>query len=282
MKLELLHPYKSIETLLIDELPNFTVLIGRNGSGKTQILTALAEGQANISGIGPKDIELYDMGSFHPSNAGSANRNANTFAKSTADAFLLGRGDRRPLIDIAVELFTQFGQELGIHERDEFERELRNEIINLQDFTIISPNEGHDSPYKRALYKEVIAPFIPQQNRRQQNRVDNSFNGNQAILLSMAMKLGGKLPQELTYDDIMRASHYEGGTISNSISSVFASYKVDQFIWAHSRIETKPVAYADLVAEYRTKYPPPWETLREILSTMRVAAREDGLFDFDF
>ena len=40
--------------------------------------------------------------------------------------------------------------------------------------------------------------------------------------------------------------------------------------------------FRDLVAEYRAKYPPPWETLRAILSEMRDAAGDDGLFDFDF
>ena len=85
------------------------------------------------------------------------------------------------------------------------------------------------------------------------------------------MTLTGKLPHELTHDDIMRASHYEGETLSNSISAVFAGYKVDQFIWAHKRIETERVDFAELITEYRTKYRPPWKTLREILSAMREA-----------
>ena len=110
----------------------------------------------------------------------------------------------------------------------------------------------------------------------------NSFNGNQAALLSTAMKLADKLPHELTRDDIMRASYYEGATLSNVISEVFASYKVDQFVWAHTRIETEPADFEDLVAEYRAKYPPPWETFRDILSGMREAAGDEGLFDFDF
>ena len=101
-------------------------------------------------------------------------------------------------------------------------------------------------------------------------------------LLSAAMKLTDKLPHELTRDDIMHASHYEGRTLSNSLSEVFAAYRVEQFIWAHQQIETKPVGFAELLTEYRVKYPPPWETLREILSEMRDAAGHDGIFDFDF
>ena len=98
----------------------------------------------------------------------------------------------------------------------------------------------------------------------------------------MAMKLAEKLPHELTYDDIMRASHFGGETLANSVSEVFTTYKVDQFVWTHKRIETEHIPFDELRTKYRTKYPPPWETLRRILSELRDAAGDDGLFDFDF
>ena len=50
MKIELKQPYKSITTLTATGLPDFTVLIGRNGAGKTQLLDALREGPAVIPG----------------------------------------------------------------------------------------------------------------------------------------------------------------------------------------------------------------------------------------
>ena len=96
------------------------------------------------------------------------------------------------------------------------------------------------------------------------------------------MKLTAKLPHELTRDDIMRAWHYEGNTLSNSLSAVFAAYRVEQYIWAHKRIEKERVDFAELITEYRTEYPPPWKALRKILSEMRDAAGDDGLFNFDF
>ena len=70
--------------------------------------------------------------------------------------------------------------------------------------------------------------------------------------------------------------------MSNSISEVFAAYKVDQFISAHKRIEKEHVRFDELITEYQTENPPPWETLRAILSDMRDAAGDEGLFNFDF
>ena len=83
MTIELTRPYKSIGTLKTEELLDFAVLIGRNGSGKTQILAALQEGQATIPGISVGDIELYDMASFRAPNATSGSRNSNRNLSTT-------------------------------------------------------------------------------------------------------------------------------------------------------------------------------------------------------
>ena len=44
MKIELKQRHKSITDLNTEELPDFAILIGRNGAGKTQLLEALNEG----------------------------------------------------------------------------------------------------------------------------------------------------------------------------------------------------------------------------------------------
>ena len=287
MRISLRGPYMSIKSLKTEELPNFAVLIGRNGAGKTQLLASLKDGHAVMDEIGKNDIELYDMVSFRVPNCGSANRNANQFAKVTADKFLLSRPGERPPIEVSKDIFEQCADDIehksGVEHRDEFARHLRGEIRGLSDFSVFPPDGDRVSPYKKALYEDVMARLVSKEsNRRSSNQSVNSFNGNQAALLSAAMKLRSKLPHELTYDDILSASRYEGATLTNSISAVFATYKVDQFIWAHRRIETEVIGFAELMAEYGTKYPPPWETLREILSDMRVASGDDGLFDFDF
>ena len=195
----------------------------------------------------------------------------------------------QPPIETAAAIFDQFAsdieRDLGVQSRDDFERNLRDEVQQVSDFAVFAASD-RETPYKEALYEQVLAPLNPgntgRQGGRSSNQRINSFNGNQAALLSAAMKLTDKLPHELTYDDITRAWHFEGETLSNSISAVFASYKVDQFLWAHNRIEKEHVRFDGLIAEYRTNYPPPWETLRKILSEMREAAGDAGLFDFEF
>ena len=289
MRINLRHKYESIASLTTDELPDFAILIGRNGAGKTQLLDALEKGAATIPGIGVNEIEKYDMVSFHPPNSSRAIRHANQFAQDAADTYLLSPHGTQPPIETAEAIFEKFASEIerdsGGQARDDFVCNLRCEIRRLPHFTVFAVDD-QSSPYKKSLNERVLAPLnranTRRQHRRSSEQSNDSFNGNPAALLSGAMKLTGKLPHELTRGDIMRASHSEGDTMSNSISEVFADYKVDQFIWAHKRIEKEHVRYDQLMAEYRTKNPPPWETLRAILSDMRDAAGADGLFNFDF
>ena len=281
MNIELREPYKSIHDLRTEVLPDFAILIGRNGSGKTQLLEALSGGSAVIPGVSVVDTEFFDMSSFRSPNTSGANRQGNYFAKATADAYLLPRPDQQPYREIATAVFDQFGSKVerttGGRSPHAFEHTLRDEVRHLPDFTVFAAGD-QESPYHRALYQQVLGPLTPESPGRRQN----SFNGNRAALLSTAMKITGRLAHELTRDDILRAGHYEGETIANSISEVFTAYKVDQYTWAHTRLETERVDYADLIAEYQSRYRPPWETLREILSAMRDAAGDTGLFDFEF
>ena len=291
MKIDLQKPYKSIVTLTTAELADFALLIGRNGAGKTQLLEALKEGHAEVSGIRVEDIELYDMNSFRAPNVNVGNRGFNHFGNATADAFLLALPGKRSAIQMAAEIFDEFVRERetesGGDGHEAFVSSLMDDIRRMLDFKFFPPSPARSSPYHQALFKRVLTRFVPPSPEQKRNKQAaappaNSYNGNQAALLSTAMKLADKLPHELNRDDIIRASNFEGPTLANLISGAFAAYKVDQFTWAHTRVETDPVAFQDLVAEYREKHPPPWEVLRTILSEMRDAAGDDGLFDFDF
>ncbi len=132
MKIELKSPYKSLETLATEELPNLAVLIGRNGAGKTQLLEALRAGNAAVPGIGGDEIALYNMDSFRPPNTERGQRDANHFAKVTADAYLLSQGNGRPLVKVAADVFRRFATDIerdqGVEARENFERTLRDEV----------------------------------------------------------------------------------------------------------------------------------------------------------
>jgi len=287
MKIELTQHHKSIQGIETPDLPDFAVLIGRNGAGKTQLLTALKEGDAQIAGVQPHDIDLFDMSSFQAANSGVGTRGSDSFAKSTADTFLTATPDGPSPAQTAKGIFDQFTDEFGADESQEIVANVREGVRQLPDFALFPKSLSDDgTTYVRSIHRQVIAPLMPpvdnRRGRQQQTPSPTSCNGSPAILISLAMKLTGKLPHELDRDDIMLAGRYEGSIISNAVSEIFASYKIEQFIWAHRQVEIESVLYPTLLDRYRQGHPPPWDTLREVLSAMRVAAGDDGLFDFEF
>ena len=289
MKITLKRPYRSIGALSCPELPNFVVLTGRNGAGKTQILQAIRNGSAAVSGVSKKQVELYDLSSFRPPDNTLANWQSSQFARETAGNYLEGEHEPSPK-SVASKIFkrhaTEAGERGGKMGRKKFEGELRKRIGSTPDFKVFGENAKRGSAYDRELHSNVFDPLISRAQGSSASRrsIANSFNDNPGALLTMAMKRTGNLAHELTYDDIIRASHYEGRPIENSVSQVFTAYKVDQYDWAHSRFEAAdgPVSYPELIAEYQRRNPPPWDTLRNVLSEMREAAGDGGLFDFDF
>ena len=66
MKMKLRNPYGSIKRLDACDLPDFAVLIGRNGVGKTQLLTGIAERQITGLAHSTATIEKYDIREFRP------------------------------------------------------------------------------------------------------------------------------------------------------------------------------------------------------------------------
>ena len=289
MKIELSRSYLSIGELECPELPDFTVLTGQNGAGKTHLLQALHAGDAVVPGIEENSIQLYDLASFQPNTSGGGHVSVD-LAKSAA-AHYLDSQDGRPLIDVARKIYEQFKSRhenrQGTEDGDAFDRDLRRRITRVQDFFPFPSGytEGADN-YDNALRNLVWGPLKERvgQVEFHGSRQNIPFGADPVPLITIAMKQSGKLPHELTREDIVRAAHYAGNIIDNKISRVFAEYKLSQYEWAHTQFETRrhAVSLDDVLAEYHQQYPPPWDTLRDVMARMREVAGENCLFDFDF
>ena len=288
MKIELRRSYLSITELECPELPDIAVLTGQNGAGKTQLLEALEGGEAAVPGIGRNSIELYDLASFQP-NSFTGNASI-TLARATAEHYLESH-EGKPLIDVAREIYQQFKTRhenlLGKDERDAFERDLRRRILRVPDFSSFPTghSKGADT-YENSLRDHV---WVPLKERAREtwssgNRQRDGFRGDPTALITLAMKQSRKLPHEVTREDMSRAALFAGNVIANRISQVFSEYKRRQYEWAHTQFETRghAVSLDDVLAEYSKRYPPPWETLRDVIARMREVTGESCLFDFEF
>lgn len=67
MRIRFKNPHKSINTFSPQDLGEFVIVTGVNGSGKTHFLEALAEGKLSIEGVANQKIKYYNSTSFQAS-----------------------------------------------------------------------------------------------------------------------------------------------------------------------------------------------------------------------
>lgn len=78
MKIRLVKPYKSLRSFESEKLPNFTVITGKNGSGKTQLLEVLKDANnpnQKIVAINPRQPKLIQFEGIEDSGFYSLTRN---------------------------------------------------------------------------------------------------------------------------------------------------------------------------------------------------------------
>ena len=208
------------------------------------------------------------------------------FAEYTAGRFF-ARKSGATLAEISENIFRNILNDFQLgdstDERRDFEATLRREIRNMPDFEVLRTIKGTDavSAYSQKIMSEVINPLRSKRGTSSSSQ-KVSCDNDSAVLLSLAMKLNGKLPHELTREDVLKAAYYEDGTIANKVSQVFTRYKVEQHVWAYMQGAEGKGIIQDLMAEYLRQNPPPWLILRNNLDRMRESSNDPQLFDFEF
>ena len=105
MHIELKQPYLSIKKMNGFDLPDFAVLIGRNGVGKTQLLDAIMKGSASVSDLPISVIEKHDINTFQPRDSGLFDWGNSVFAERTAELYF-SKKSGTALADIAEKIIA--------------------------------------------------------------------------------------------------------------------------------------------------------------------------------
>lgn len=289
MSITLRKPYMSIERLVVPvAIPEFAVVMGRNGVGKTQLLDALEGGEARMEGVPRANIEKYDMVTFAPRKMGKESWGSSLFAASVADDYFSGSDADQSPCNKALEIFERTRREIerdeGLSAVGEFEMRVRSDIGRQAEFAAYRGVKGGSAAavYTQEIAEKVVGPLVRDEQNPKRGRART--DSNPAVLLTLAMKLHNKLPHELTREDILRAWNYEGEAIDAKLNRIFVAYLIDQFLWAHRNIETaaQGTSFDGLMSEYVDRNPPPWDVLRQALEDMRREAGDEGLFEFEF
>ncbi len=277
MQIKLQQPYLSIKTLESVDLPSFTALIGRNGVGKTHLIEAIKKGYVTVSGFLPQDIAMYGLDSFKLKDSPVASWGDCLLPELAAETYFGDGSNLSPVVKakkIFEEVINDFNLIDGSSARREFEKGFKNEIRGLDHFRSfpLLNYEGALSTYFAGI-KNIIHTLKSSRDAK---------NAEIAELVILAVKMSEKFPHEISRNDILRAGNYEGDTIENTLSNVFARYKIEQFSWAHTKGETSQESFQTLMSQYLETTPPPWEILREYLDDLRDVTGDPNLFNFEF
>jgi len=84
MKLKFKEKHLSIDQFSEAMLPDFTILTGVNGSGKSHLLQAIEQAKVEVEGIGKSDIVHFNYETFRLENEGRFNAYQFTTEKESA------------------------------------------------------------------------------------------------------------------------------------------------------------------------------------------------------
>lgn len=252
--LEFKRQHKSIEAFEAVDLPELTILTGLNGSGKTHLLEALANGAVSFGDVSNKEVSYIHLKDFLISNngAGSSDVQIEAIAKGAWDILQskikseLKTMKERFLKDRVSELIDQC-KKLGKYLWDITENDIGDDYLLLKQ------------------YKEIVERFLLQ----------NTSGITDKQMLHSFYRVARKIDHPL--DDITKENFFTLFQYSNSkvdllphnLADVFSLYykKYDDNLYRRWRNEK---GYSEVEAlsdeKFRQTYgPPPWELINQVI-----------------
>jgi hypothetical protein len=281
MKLIFRRPYKSIRSLDPLELPNFVVLTGVNGAGKSHLLEALETGAVSVDGIDPnqqhgrKPTRRFDSNTLVTQDTG-------TFSGATLSNELAGYWDsfgqhRRnshdaffaALRDLPIPRLTDMSPRELVELRE-------SELINMGCTPDVAANAiNRIKRHAENLNQNVIQQFVGQDSNNRRKLIEKWAGSSSASFFTMTQDEFYE-----TYPD----NWQQIDLFQQSFARLFSSYQMN---WRNNKLkEVGNIEGANVKAlsekEFLDKYgTPPWDYLNEILAVSNLDFRVNEPFQWE-
>jgi len=254
MLLKYVENYKSIENPFNDvALPDFVVMTGKNGSGKTHLLTGIKEGKVNVDNISPKDILYLNYLSFAQNFQTKTNRGEGLTAW---ERFNTGTGG-----DILFQLKAQTGLlepfkaaiEAAALEKDK-------PILSL---TIDDLESQTGKEIGESIYRSIQTVKTNLSNLLDNGQYVNDHIAHSAV--ESVIKKSRLFPTSITESDfykMFQKTVFGNSKILTDLSNVFFEYYKN--IDRNERNERKKLPFFNQTEFVKKFGPPPWELVRNI------------------
>ena len=253
--------YKSIREFEPTELPEFSVLTGINGSGKTHLLESIDAGHILIKGVDRSEIKYFNPSSFYVDNENETN-------SQQIDGDKIGiwktfNGEERRNGQNIKNNISQFRAKLGPYyeQLKKIAKETNNPLLKI-------PSHYISDSVMLAAYNEYATNTL-KLFESQQIVNDHNFQGIKSLALQIYESLD--LITEEEFKDKFKPLPVKNDTLPSQLGRIFLNYKYKEYQTLVIR-KAEAEHYGESVEisseeEFRGKYgPKPWLILQEIIS----------------
>jgi len=279
MKLTFVRHHDSIGKFDPVDLPDFTVITGLNGSGKTHLMRAIEAGAIAVDSISLHEIAYYNYSDFLVPNSATLNSQQIESCRQQTWKFFNGQ-QGNPRINWRNNL-AQIYRHNFIETRDKKQVDLL--AIELPKDKSIWDAYETSSLVSSELYQKItnyIDTIKTQVFTNENFKKIPHYTGLIKALRKTNRSLN--LMSEGDFKERFIPSTKSSNHLASSIGVVFTKYKVNQYLWAHQQWEASATATTkdELFNDYEKLHEKPWVVINQILSNINNFSRENSIFNF--
>ncbi|WP_299290517.1 ATP-binding protein [Nitrosopumilus sp.] len=262
MKLKFNEEHKSIKSFEDIEISDFSILTGKNGSGKTQLLEAIMDGKVIVEGIDSDKIKYFNAATFQiPKESQISNESIKREKLSMWTSFITTPANRLSPRDTLIRAKNaSFGE--NTQRIEDLSKEKNKPILLLE----LEDVENNQELFNNLVQYEREIESIKNQNHFDHRIIELAFNLNSFV-------------DEITQEEFMEkinAHSSEHHFFAQEISKIFVNFnnlcsieyaKLIKENEGHQIIpkEFKDVAVKNVLKKYADTYP--WDYLNNLFES---------------
>lgn len=274
MKLNLQTTYQSLTTLNADELPNFTIITGPNGSGKTHVLRGIENGSILIDGVSKNvgaQARFFDSNSIVPASAGTFSSQTLRQMRSTTLGQLANfqnqlRAEMNQDLQGYIQIVRQTNPSFSVSDPVE---------LSEADFAFDNQTDVMESPHLKQLCdraKALVAARTTEQHLRN--------SGISLGLTKFAEQRNISITKLSAEDLATEAIDLWGGVnvFQQNLGQLFVAYRDMMLANSLKELEKNKTGRTDINAftteEFAKRYgQSPWDFVNEVLARAQLPFR---------